>query len=62
MEVKPYNIRTTIVCPGAVKTELFEHITEADVQKANKDYIGAVGIVPTVLHVSLLLQSASRRM
>ena len=27
MEVKPYNIRTTIVCPGAVKTELLEHIS-----------------------------------
>ena len=44
MEVKPYNIRTTIVCPGAVKTELLEHITEADIQQANKDYVGAVGI------------------
>ncbi|WP_242919747.1 SDR family oxidoreductase [Pontibacter liquoris] len=32
MEVKPYNIRTTIICPGAVKTELLEHITEADIQ------------------------------
>jgi len=46
MEVKPYNIRTTIVCPGAVKTELLEHITEADIQQANKDYVGAVGISP----------------
>lgn len=46
MEVKPYNIRTTIVCPGAVKTELLEHITEADMQQANKDYVGAVGISP----------------
>jgi NADP-dependent 3-hydroxy acid dehydrogenase YdfG len=46
MEVKPYNIRTTIVCPGAVKTELLEHISEADVQQANKDYVGAVGISP----------------
>ncbi|GAB3219953.1 SDR family oxidoreductase [Algoriphagus aestuariicola] len=46
MEVKPYNIRTTIVCPGAVKTELLEHITEADVQKANKEYVGAVGLNP----------------
>ena len=36
MEVKPYNIRTTIVCPGAVKTELLEHITEADIQQTNK--------------------------
>nr|WP_288833941.1 SDR family oxidoreductase [uncultured Flavobacterium sp.] len=46
MEVKQYNIRTTIVCPGAVKTELLEHITEADIQQANKDYVGEVGISP----------------
>jgi NADP-dependent 3-hydroxy acid dehydrogenase YdfG len=46
MDVKPYNIRTTIVCPGAVKTELLEHITEADIQQANQDYVGSVGISP----------------
>ena len=46
MEVKPYNIRTTIICPGAVKTELLEHITDADVRQANEDYVGAVGISP----------------
>lgn len=46
MEVKPYNIRTSIVCPGAVKTELLEHITEPDIQQANKNYVGAVGISP----------------
>ena len=46
MEVKPYNIRTMIVCPGAVKTELLEHISEADIQQANKDYVGEVGISP----------------
>jgi NADP-dependent 3-hydroxy acid dehydrogenase YdfG len=46
MDVKPYNIRTTIVCPGAVKTELLDHITEADVQQANQDYVGSVGISP----------------
>lgn len=46
MEVKPYNIRTTIVSPGAVKTELLDHISEADVQQANKDYVGAVGLSP----------------
>jgi NADP-dependent 3-hydroxy acid dehydrogenase YdfG len=52
MELKPYNIRTTIVSPGAVKTELLEHITEADVRQANKDYVGAVGISPdTFAHV-----------
>ena len=46
MEVKPYNIRTTIVCPGAVKTELLEHITDEDVRQANEDYVGAFGISP----------------
>jgi len=46
VEIKPYNIRTTIVCPGAVKTELLEHISEADIQQANQDYVGAVGISP----------------
>lgn len=30
-EVKPYNIRTTIVSPGAVATELTETITDQDV-------------------------------
>ncbi len=46
MDVKPYNIRTTIVCPGAVKTELLEQITEADIQQANKEYVGQVGLSP----------------
>jgi NADP-dependent 3-hydroxy acid dehydrogenase YdfG len=43
-EVKPHNIRTTIISPGAVKTELLEHISEADIQKANQDYVGEVGV------------------
>jgi len=32
-EVKPYNIRTTIISPGAVATELPDRITESDVSK-----------------------------
>ncbi len=32
-EVKPYNIRTTIISPGAVQSELPLSITEADVAK-----------------------------
>lgn len=32
-EVKPYNIRTTVISPGAVATELLETITEPDVAK-----------------------------
>jgi NADP-dependent 3-hydroxy acid dehydrogenase YdfG len=31
MEVKPYNIRTTVISPGAVATELPNSITEPDV-------------------------------
>jgi NADP-dependent 3-hydroxy acid dehydrogenase YdfG len=30
MEVKPYNIRTTIISPGAVDTELPNTITDPD--------------------------------
>jgi NADP-dependent 3-hydroxy acid dehydrogenase YdfG len=32
-EVKPYNIRTTIISPGAVESELAESITEPDIAK-----------------------------
>jgi len=34
MEVKPYNIRTTVLSPGAVATELAESVTEPDVAAA----------------------------
>ena len=43
-EVKPYNIRTTIISPGAVKTELLDHISEPDVQQANREFVGEVGV------------------
>jgi len=43
-EVKPYNIRTTIISPGAVKTELLDHISDKDVQAANQVYVGQVGV------------------
>ena len=35
-EVKPYNIRTTVISPGAVATELPNSITEADVAASVK--------------------------
>jgi NADP-dependent 3-hydroxy acid dehydrogenase YdfG len=42
-EVKPYNIRTTIISPGAVATELPDSITEADVaQTIRKVYERAI--------------------
>jgi NADP-dependent 3-hydroxy acid dehydrogenase YdfG len=38
-EVKPYNIRTTIISPGAVATELPESVTEQDIAAAvRKNY------------------------
>lgn len=43
-EAAPHNIRTTIISPGAVKTELLDHISEKDVQSANQDYVGQVGV------------------
>jgi NADP-dependent 3-hydroxy acid dehydrogenase YdfG len=43
MEVKPYNIRTTIVSPGAVASELPDSVTEPDVAEAvRKNYEGAI--------------------
>ncbi len=45
-EVKPYNIRTTIIAPGAVKTELLQHISDRDVQSVNEEYVGRVGVSP----------------
>ncbi len=43
MEVKPYNIRTTIVSPGAVATELPNTITEPDVaESVRKIYENAI--------------------
>jgi NADP-dependent 3-hydroxy acid dehydrogenase YdfG len=33
-EVKPYNIRTTIISPGAVASELLESITEKDIAQS----------------------------
>ena len=43
-EMASHNIRTTILSPGAVKTELLDHISDDSVQAANRDYVGKVGI------------------
>jgi NADP-dependent 3-hydroxy acid dehydrogenase YdfG len=37
-EVKPYNIRTTIISPGAVESELPSSVTEADMAAGIKDF------------------------
>ncbi len=38
-EVKPYNIRTTIISPGTVETELTEHINDPEVKNNQKKCI-----------------------
>jgi len=43
-EVKPYNIRTTIISPGAVSTELLEHISEKDIQAGTQEFVGKIAI------------------
>ncbi len=43
-EVKPYNIRTTIISPGAVESELPRSVTEADVAKGVQEFYAAHAI------------------
>lgn len=45
-EVKPHNIRTTIISPGAVATELPNSITEPDVAEGIKKFYNDVAISP----------------
>lgn len=43
-EVKPYNIRTTIISPGAVATELPDSITEADISAITHNFYAQIAI------------------
>lgn len=43
-EVKPHNIRTTIISPGAVVTDLSDSITEPDIEKAVRDFTAEYAI------------------
>lgn len=43
-EVKPYNIRTTVISPGAVATELLEHISDKEIQTQTKDFVSQIAI------------------
>ena len=45
-EVKPYNIRTTIISPGAVDTELPDTISEPDVAAAMRKMYDEIAIPP----------------
>jgi NADP-dependent 3-hydroxy acid dehydrogenase YdfG len=45
-EVKPYNIRTTIISPGAVATELVDSITEPDIAASMRNAAYAHALPP----------------
>jgi NADP-dependent 3-hydroxy acid dehydrogenase YdfG len=44
MEVKPYNIRTTVISPGALATELPNSITEPDVAESVRKMTAEIGL------------------
>ena len=44
MEVKPYNIRTTVISPGAIDTELANSITEPDVAEGVRKMTAEIGL------------------
>lgn len=44
MEVKPYNIRTTVISPGALATELPNSITEPDVAESVRKMTAQIGL------------------
>jgi NADP-dependent 3-hydroxy acid dehydrogenase YdfG len=43
-EVKPYNIRTTVISPGAVATELPDSVTDPDVSKRIRTFYEQVAV------------------
>ncbi len=46
MEVKPYNIRTTVISPGALDTELVDSITEPDVRENVRRMVEETALPP----------------
>ncbi|KGB98780.1 SDR family oxidoreductase [Burkholderia cepacia] len=45
-ETKQYNIRTTVISPGAVSTELTDHISDEDVRSGVKDFVSKIAVGP----------------
>ncbi|MGH7066556.1 MAG: SDR family oxidoreductase [Acetobacteraceae bacterium] len=43
-EVKPYNIRTTVISPGAVATELLNHISEQDIATSVRERVAGIAV------------------
>src|SRR5204862_3430720 len=44
MEVKPYNIRTTVISPGALDTELVDRMTEPDIQEGVRKMMDEIAL------------------
>ena len=42
--MKPYNIRTTVISPGAVATELLDHISEQEIQERTRGFVSQIAI------------------
>lgn len=43
-EVKPYNIRTTVISPGAVATELLNTISDPDIAASTRARVGEIAV------------------
>jgi NADP-dependent 3-hydroxy acid dehydrogenase YdfG len=43
-EVKPFNIRTTVISPGAVASELLEHISDQEIQAGTKKFVNQIAV------------------
>lgn len=43
-EVKPYNIRTTVISPGAVATELLEHTSVKEIREQTEDFVSQIAL------------------
>jgi NADP-dependent 3-hydroxy acid dehydrogenase YdfG len=43
-EVKPYNIRTTVISPGAIATELPDSITEPDIAENIRKFVSEIAL------------------
>lgn len=48
-EVKPHNIRVTTISPGAVKTELTEHITEPGLAENVQQVVADIGVASSTM-------------
>ena len=44
LEVKPYNMRTTVISPGALATELPNSVTEPDIAQTIRDFVDEIAI------------------